>query len=762
MEENATTGSIEELPTELILLIVNFISDLKTYFNFSISCKQLFNICLDESVKNQKFLQLIKVRKTNSIVFNDSYPVYVLANNIVWKIPNYSFPSLEQYEEKKNECTISELIEMIDLKIINSSVIIYCYSSKYATVEILWLLWRFLENKLNTVLEGDKTSLLKFQNSVKTIVKILIDWIQLNPSKEWTRHPYHPSLLYANKKNKKNNNNNIIIDDNNNDNDNNGNNNNNNIIDNNNNDNDNNGNNSNNNIIDDNNNDNDNDNNDEEGKEKEFDLFTHQTLTSEFLLFYKFLLKHNPIRRLSEELINVFEEVTSSIYSPPHDITKLFLENIFNDQADYTHEDPIILHSFYEEFRYNYNLLDIPSNNLIDFITRIEIEIYKDLCAFEFHECNWSRTKTKHLSITILKFIKCVNIQANSFLNYLLSYESIEILSIIYSKIIEMFEYVVYKAEIRNLNLALYLYHVLKESAIYRLRLDRYCSPIFVEKLEEIGLLFDSQRSYSKLREKISEFKRENINYIPPIGIFLTDLVFVYDVGPNSPPLSCDNISIVKWKTAAEILPEIFIPIQSSMKKIVNQTNIDENSVTFQFLLKLYTKCAEGNNFNRNYYRSFARSLFIFPRSLSVFEKLISFFPVEYFDGFVNYINLQNMEKLEEKHAKEIIDILRLDQISVVNSLKKLNESVEKGYRSKVLVSLLIFSQKYWLEVKNSGKDQNYLNFFRSSFILPIQMRILCCIQQLHKDEIIPDRYFKPLLTAYPDDLAYLHYFAHQ
>ena len=725
--------SLIELPTELILLIVNFISDLKTYFNFSISCKQLFNICLDESVIQQKFLQLIKVRKTNSIVFNDSHPVSVLTNNIVWNIPNYSFPSLEEYEENKKICTISELIEMTDLKIIKASVMIYCYSSKYATVEILWLLWRFLENKLNRVVEGDKTSLLKFQNSVKTVVKILIDWIQLNPSKEWTRHPYHPSLLSAylknknnnNKKNKNNNNNNIIVNY---------------------------------------NNDNDNGSNDEEGKEKEFDIFTHQTLTNEFILFYKFLLKHNPIRKLSEELINVFEEVTSSIYSPPHDITNLFVENIFNDYPEYIDEDPIIVNSFYEEFRYHFNLLDIPSKNLIDMITRIEVEIYKDLCAFEFHECHWSRIKTKHLSITILKFIKYANIQSNSFLNYLLSFESMEILSIIFSKIIEMLEYAVYKAEIRNLNLAFYLYYVLKESAIYRLRLDRYISPIFVEKLKEIDLLFESQRSFSKLREKISEFKREKINYIPPISIFLTDLVFVYDGGPTSPPLSCDTISLVKWKMVAEILDEVFIPIQSSMKKIINQTNIDENSVTFQFLSKLYAKCAEGINFNRNYCRSFSRSLSIFPRSLSgPFEKVISLFPLDYFGGFVNYINLQNIKKLEEKNMKEIVDILRLDQISVDNSLKMLNESGKKKDRIKQLFSLLIYSQKYWLEVKNSGKDdQNYLNFFRSSFILPIQMRILCCIQKLHKDENIPDRYLKPLLTDYPDDFAYLHFFAHK
>ena len=36
------------------------------------------------------------------------------------------------------------------------------------------------------------------------------------------------------------------------------------------------------------------------------------------------------------------------------------------------------------------------------------------------------------------------------------------------------------------------------------------------------------------------------------------------------------------------------------------------------------------------------------------------------------------MKKLEEKNMKEIVDILRLDQISVDNSLKMLNESGKK------------------------------------------------------------------------------------
>ena len=713
--------TIEELPTELILLIVNFISDIKTYFNFAVTCKQIVQICFDESVKQQKFLQLAKELKTNSIIF--SHQISVLTNNILLKIPNYSFPLNEQYAENIQLCTIMELIEMIDLQIINPSILFYKYSSTYAPVEILWLLWRFLENKLKQVEEGEEkkgidegSSLIKFQNSVKNIVKLLIDWIQINPSKEWTRHPFHPSLLIVNKNNNNHNinNDNIIIIGN-------------------------------------------NDNNEDEGRVKEFDIFTHQLLTNEFLRFYKeFLLKYNPTPSLTEHLINLFEEVTTkttSIPSPQHNIVDIFTSNILSVGSDWEHEkitisdDPIIIKTFYEEFQYFPNLLDIPTEEIINIITRIEIEIYKDLCAFEFHEHNWD--KKKHLSKNLLKILKHLKILSECFVNYLLSFENIEVLAIIYSKIIEMIEFAIYKAEVRNLNFAFFLSKLcLDEYSIYRLRISTHISPIYAEKLKEINLLFDNQRAFANLREKIMEFKNEKINYIPPITIFLTDIVFVYEGSPNYiGVLSSETISLIKWKRMAQILDEIFIPIQSSMKIILNQSSyieIDENSLTFQFLFKLYQKCATGN-----YKRDEDRSFDILPRGFNAMEKIISFFPLDDFNRFVNYLQNQNIQKLNE--ILKIIDIIRLDQNSLYNSIKKLNECGEKIYSFELLSTLFGYSQKYWLEVKDSRKDdQNYLNFFRSSFLFPIQMRILF---------LFTERMLKTLLDDNPNDLPYLQFF---
>ena len=91
--------------------------------------------------------------------------------------------------------------------------------------------------------------------------------------------------------------------------------------------------------------------------------------------------------------------------------------------------------------------------------------------------------------------MKYSNFQSDVYRNYLLSYESVEMLSIIYTKIIEMIDYAVNQAEVRNLNLAFYLYSTLRDSSVYRLGLERYISPLYAKKREELGELFDAPQN---------------------------------------------------------------------------------------------------------------------------------------------------------------------------------------------------------------------------------------------------------------------------
>ena len=204
------------------------------------------------------------------------------------------------------------------------------------------------------------------------------------------------------------------------------------------------------------------------------------------------------------------------------------------------------------------------------------------------------------------------------------------------------------------------------------------------------------------------------------------------------------------------------------MKKIGNQRNIDENSPTFQFLSRLYRKYEEGND-----NRAFAQSLSIYPRRSTSFLLPLSSFPLEHFDKFVHYIHQQINISNDDEKGKEILNhILRFDQYSLDHSLMMVNGNVKKKEEGiQLLSSLFTCSHQYWLLFNSSPKydpkhNQNDdLNFFRSSFILPIQMRILCCIQKLHKnnhkdDHLIPALDLTSLLTDHPTDLSYLHFFS--
>ena len=217
-----------------------------------------------------------------------------------------------------------------------------------------------------------------------------------------------------------------------------------------------------------------------------------------------------------------------------------------------------------------------------------------------------------------------------------------------------------------------------------------------------------------------------------------------------------------------EILHQLFPPIQSSMKKIGNQRNIDENSPTFQFLSRLYRNTRKGMTTER------------LPKASPSIQgvPLLSFFLFHrflwnIFDKFVHYIHQQINISNDDEKGKEILNhILRFDQYSLDHSLMMVNGNVKKKEEGiQLLSSLFTCSHQYWLLFNSSPKydpkhNQNDdLNFFRSSFILPIQMRILCCIQKLHKnnhkdDHLIPALDLTSLLTDHPTDLSYLHFFS--
>ena len=90
------------LPEELVIIILNFISDSKTYKNARITCKLWNNVLKDGKIfKNNELKQIIKFYDNYIYYFN---PKLELLASV--KFQNYGFYEYKQFKDKNYTITI--------------------------------------------------------------------------------------------------------------------------------------------------------------------------------------------------------------------------------------------------------------------------------------------------------------------------------------------------------------------------------------------------------------------------------------------------------------------------------------------------------------------------------------------------------------------------------------------------------------------------------------------------------------------------------
>ncbi|KAL9654622.1 hypothetical protein ABK040_006684 [Willaertia magna] len=228
-------------------------------------------------------------------------------------------------------------------------------------------------------------------------------------------------------------------------------------------------------------------------------------------------------------------------------------EEIFNNNPfikAIKNNEPIdlLLQNNLDEFIFNFLVY---SNYL--FINITYFEMYNQ---FQFKKENYIQEHFfKDLYFVKLYPAFCNNI-VNFFTNYLLNLETVDLRADYYLKLIQL---CCYFFNLNDYNATILFYVLFENGAIHRLRLtldklyDNLMSKKLQNLLEEIKNCFRSDGSFKNLRNLMKSSSENNIDFIPYIGLFFSDITFIKDTSNGNQVLN-----FTKCKVMATVMKEMF------------------------------------------------------------------------------------------------------------------------------------------------------------------------------------------------------------
>jgi len=205
----------------------------------------------------------------------------------------------------------------------------------------------------------------------------------------------------------------------------------------------------------------------------------------------------------------------------------------------------------------------------------------------EFHNQNWSKEKTKHLSPNVLTTTKSFNDLSNKVQSDILLANSIEQQQNIYKFYIYTMQALVDK---KDLSSAVAILTGINRSAVYRLNLSQNNQEL-TDIIEKVNKISSPGGSYNAMRE----FERQSDSpLVPFIGGKLTDLTFTDDGNPNKLEIN-DQVelqNVTKFALIGKIISDVDkfqmdteatfskkVPvIHSNFSKHINKLALDDDS----------------------------------------------------------------------------------------------------------------------------------------------------------------------------------------
>ena len=664
------------LPTEIILLIIHHIPDLRSFSSFALTCKSLSQLCLDERVLESKFKQLSKICKTNSIFFKN-FTVVALPNIKLYQHPTYPFKFNEMQLEDLRHCTIFEFMELTLLHQFDYSFILSTYIIQFAPVEMLWIMWSCLEQ-----IKKNENTNSKFDTALRRASTFLCNWLNVNYNYEWsTNLDFEVPYLLDVKKEKLNNNHY----------NNNNNNNNNNINDD----------HSEGNII-------------LEEDEELFDIYSKTLLVNEFQRFYdEFYEIHSNDIRYNNELLQLFLKITNNTKEEDLSVDPVvdqIVEKII-DKVELKKNLEIDNWTSFLQF----NLFEIPTSVFVYSITQIQLNLFSKIVPIQMFDRiypNWGNSTELFLSWLM-----------NNLRVYILSFTSAESRAFALLKIFDILVYSAYYTTVNNYSLSFCMYQLIIDPTIARLKESWKIIHLIYgeEKFKEALTLFERERNYSTIRRAM-----EKEYCIPHMEILLMDLLFISEGHPRAKDSEEYSILFRKNRLFSNTIEGFINRVRSSSKKYKSIINRD----LIQSMEKAF------NMFNM--YGSgvlYAQSQRLEPRSS---EKILTVdFRKDLFDELLSYLSIKKIKNRSLSHILQLDEIGLDEAIEIAISSFTILKSKVISKLTKFFNGIQDFwTDKLKTREGNTVSPNIYFN----SFILPLQLRILIVLRSMCKksSEFLP------------------------
>jgi len=176
-------------------------------------------------------------------------------------------------------------------------------------------------------------------------------------------------------------------------------------------------------------------------------------------------------------------------------------------------------------------LHDLHPEEIARQITLLEHELYRSIQSTEVIKQRWNGKSKAELSPNIMKLI--------TWFNQFSTWVAVEILSNVDLKMravtLNKFIFIALKCrELNNYNACMEIVSALRNSSIHRLRQTwGLLPPKTIELYEELVQIMDGEGNFASYREQL---QISTPPILPYLGLFLTDLVFIYDGNPDYIP----------------------------------------------------------------------------------------------------------------------------------------------------------------------------------------------------------------------------------
>lgn len=272
--------------------------------------------------------------------------------------------------------------------------------------------------------------------------------------------------------------------------------------------------------------------------EKLYNIVVHRDLVSHHN-------RVNILRRIAEILLSIVERCYKDELDevPINKVKELLGELAKTVEVSHIIKDILKIISAEKEkefFKTDFELpkeIVILSNMSMDFnepnviahqLSKITLDIYKNIAAYELKNQAWNREKLKGLSVNVIDLIQRTNVVSFWVAMCILSPKKSKDRAKILTKMImiakelkDMKDYNTFMGIIAGLNM----------SCISRLKLTfSHVNKKYLDILKNIQEVVDPRASFKNLRETIKHGGR---NQIPYIGMYLTDLTFMDDGNPD-------------------------------------------------------------------------------------------------------------------------------------------------------------------------------------------------------------------------------------